>query len=483
MVKDVLVIGCGPSGMAQVNALAGVDEVNVRCFEMNDEIGGLWTWTDKVGDCHGSMYRYHQTNGLNEFLEFENYSFLEHFGHLITSYPPRAVMLDYLKGWTRKMGGDRFVTLNRKVTSVVYDDETSKFTVVSHDTKTDARHLDYFDNVVVCNGHFSVPNWVPPFKGMSEYKGMVIHAHSFRDAQDFQGMDVMLVGNGYSGEDIAMQCVKFGAKSATITYRSQPAHAESGFLDWPITERKLPTHFDAASGEFKFAEGQGLKPDAVIYCTGYKHTFPFLSEPLQLRTPNRLVPNTLWKGIVHPDNTKLYFVGMPDQYYTFTMFFAQAIFVKGCLEGKVAFPSKAEMMSDTAAWQVKEDEAHASGEHAQHHQLQLAHTNDACSLVGYKMRDDGDLLCQWQDDRHRNILKYRDCTAPSKVDGTVSLVYNVPWTQMFTDDKVSYLAWCKSQTQELVKAGTITLPQLADEQHAYLAVPLERGTGTATANW
>ena len=173
------------------------------------------------------------------------------------------------------------------------------------------------------------------------------------------------------------------------------------------------------------------------------------------------MPNTLWKGIVHPDNTKLYFVGMPDQYYTFTMFFAQAIFVKGCLEGKVAFPSKAEMLSDTAAWQVKEDEAHASGEHAQHHQLQLAHTNDACSLVGYKMRDDGDLLCQWQDDRHRNILKYRDCTAPSKVDGTVSLVYNVPWTQMFTDDKVSYLAWCKSQTQELVKAGTITLPQLA----------------------
>ena len=119
--KDVLVIGAGPSGMAQVNTLAQTEGLNVRCFEMNDEIGGLWTWTDKVGDCHGSMYRYHQTNGLNEFLEFENYSFLEHFGHLITSYPPRAVMLDYLKGWTRKMGGDRFVTLNRKVTSVVYD--------------------------------------------------------------------------------------------------------------------------------------------------------------------------------------------------------------------------------------------------------------------------------------------------------------------------------------------------------------------------
>ena len=158
MTKAVLVIGAGPSGMAQVNALVGAADMEVRCFEMNSEIGGLWTWTDEVGDCHGSMYRYHQTNGLNEFLELEEYSFLEHFGHLITSYPPRAVMLDYLRGWTRKMGGDKCITLNRKVTSVTYDAAvTKKFTVVSHDTKNDARHIDYFDSVVCCNGHFSVP--------------------------------------------------------------------------------------------------------------------------------------------------------------------------------------------------------------------------------------------------------------------------------------------------------------------------------------
>ena len=35
------------------------------------------------------------------------------------------------------------------------------------------------------NGHFSVPNWVPPLKGLADFKGRVIHAHSFRDAQDF----------------------------------------------------------------------------------------------------------------------------------------------------------------------------------------------------------------------------------------------------------------------------------------------------------
>ena len=72
---DVLVIGAGPSGMAQVNTLVNTEGINVKCFEMNSEMGGLWTWTDKIGDdVHGSMYRYHQTNGLNEFLELQNYS-------------------------------------------------------------------------------------------------------------------------------------------------------------------------------------------------------------------------------------------------------------------------------------------------------------------------------------------------------------------------------------------------------------------------
>ena len=46
----------------------------------------------------------------------------------------------------------------------------------------------------------------------------------------------------------------------------------------------------------------------------------------------------------------------------------------------------------------------------------------------------------------------------SKVDGSRSLIYNVPWTMMFTDDKVSYLEWCKAKTLEFVKQGKVELP-------------------------
>lgn len=449
--KDVLVIGAGPSGMAQLNSLVGMPGCNVRCFEMNSEIGGLWTWTEDVGECHGSMYRYHQTNGLNEFLELPGYPFFEHFGHLITSYPPRSVILDYLVGWTKKMGGDKNIVVNRKVLSVSYDSERSKFKVISQDVKMAHRFVDVFDNVIVCSGHFSVPSYPPEFKGIEDFNGFQIHAHSFRDAQDYKGKHVMLVGNGYSGEDIAMQIAKFGAAHATVVYRTEPMGHD--FEDWPITEKQLPTHYDSTSGEFKFADGSGLRVDGVIYCTGYKHHFPFLSEELHLVTSNRLVPDMLWKGIVHPKNNALTFIGMPDQYYTFTMFQAQAQFVRGILEGKVQMPSKAEMLADVEAWQKKEDIVHASGDHASHHQLQLAYTNDAANMVGASLRDDGDLICQWQADRHRSILRYRDCTAKSKVDGTTSLVYCVPWAKMFTDDKVAYLSWCRAQTDTLMKQG------------------------------
>ena len=47
---------------------------------------------------HGSMYRYLWSNGPKEALEFPDYTFEEHFGKAIPSFPPREVLFDYLQG-------------------------------------------------------------------------------------------------------------------------------------------------------------------------------------------------------------------------------------------------------------------------------------------------------------------------------------------------------------------------------------------------
>ena len=107
MKKRVAVIGAGPSGLAVLRAFqtakANGDEIpEIVCFEKQDNWGGLWNYTwrtglDQYGEAvHGSMYRYLWSNGPKEGLEFADYSFEEHFGKQIASYPPRSVLFDYI---------------------------------------------------------------------------------------------------------------------------------------------------------------------------------------------------------------------------------------------------------------------------------------------------------------------------------------------------------------------------------------------------
>ena len=109
MTKRVAVIGAGPSGLAQLRAFQsaaakGAEIPEIVCFEKQDDWGGLWNYTwrtgvDEFGEpVHGSMYRYLWSNGPKEALEFADYYLEDHFDHPIASYPPRAVLFDYIEG-------------------------------------------------------------------------------------------------------------------------------------------------------------------------------------------------------------------------------------------------------------------------------------------------------------------------------------------------------------------------------------------------
>ena len=55
--------------------------------------------TDEYGEpVHGSMYQGMWTNAPKECYEFPDYTFEDHFGKPIPSYPPREVFYDYLTG-------------------------------------------------------------------------------------------------------------------------------------------------------------------------------------------------------------------------------------------------------------------------------------------------------------------------------------------------------------------------------------------------
>ncbi len=200
----ICVIGAGPSGLAQLRAVQSAKEKGeaipeIVCYEKQPDWGGLWrydwrTGVDEYGNpVHGSMYRYLWSNGPKEGLEFADYSFDEHFGKPIASYPPRAVLFDYIEGRVKKAGVRDWIQFSTVVRDVSFDEATGKFTVTARNGETDTESCEEFDHVIVASGHFSFPN-VPYYPGFESFNGRILHAHDFRDAREFEGKDILILG-------------------------------------------------------------------------------------------------------------------------------------------------------------------------------------------------------------------------------------------------------------------------------------------------
>ena len=141
---------------------------------------------------HCSMYRYLWSNGPKECLEFADYTFEEHFGGPIPSFPPREVLTDYITARAAKSDVRKYVQFSTPVRSISYSDSSQKFTVKSENLHTNTISSEEYDYVIVATGHFSVPN-IPYFEGIERFPGRVIHAHDFRDAQEFAGQNLSLI--------------------------------------------------------------------------------------------------------------------------------------------------------------------------------------------------------------------------------------------------------------------------------------------------
>ena len=345
----VCVIGAGPSGLAQLRAFqsakkAGAEIPEIVCYEKQSDWGGLWNYTWRTGvdehgnQCHGSMYRYLWSNGPKEGLEFADYTFEEHFGKPIASYPPRAVLFDYIKGRVEKAGVRDWVQFNTNVRDVRAVGD--QFEVTARNGETDTESREMFDYVVVATGHFSVPN-VPHYPGFETFNGRILHAHDFRDAREFEGKDILIMGTSYSAEDIGSQCWKYGCKSVTVTHRTAPI----GY-DWPDNWKEVPSLEKVEGKKATFSDGSTGEFDAIILCTGYKHHFPFLGDDLRLKTDNRLASSDLYKGVAYVHNPRMMYLGMQDQWFTFNMFDAQAWWARDVMMGRIDLPGKAEMDAD-----------------------------------------------------------------------------------------------------------------------------------------
>lgn len=441
----VAVIGAGPSGLAALRAFQsarskGAEIPEVVCFERQDDWGGLWNYTwrtglDEYGEpVHSSMYRYLWSNGPKEALEFADYTFDEHFGTPIGSYPPREVLWDYIKGRVERAGLRPWVRFRTPVRDVAYDPDKKTFTVTAHDLAGDRTYSETFDWVIVASGHFTTPN-VPQFEGFRTFGGRIMHAHDFRDALEFKDKDILVVGTSYSAEDIGSQCYKYGCKSVTISHRT----AATGY-HWPEAFSEVPLLAKVEGKKAFFKDGSTRDNiDAIILCTGYQHSFPFLRDDLRLRTNNRMWVKNLYKGVVWEDNPKLFYLGMQDQYYTFNMFDAQAWYARDVILGRIQLPSQGEMRAHSQVWIDKEAKLETPKEAWE---FQGDNIRELIAETDYPSFDiDGvnQLFYEWKKHKKEDIMNFRDNAYVSVMTGKLSPQHHTKWMEAMDDSLQAFL--------------------------------------------
>ena len=448
------IVGAGPSGLAQLRAFKsaekkGEEVPEIICFEKQEDWGGLWnyTWRTGVGKygepTNGSMYKYLWSNGPKECLEFSDYSFDEHFGKPISSYPPRSVLFDYIQGRVRKSDVRKYIRFNTTTRWVEYNEETKQFKVILDDLVNNRTYTEIFDYLVVATGHFSTPN-MPYFEGVQDFPGIIMHAHDFRGADQFKDKDVLLIGSSYSAEDIGVQSYKHGAKSVTISYRSQPLG-----MDWPEGMKEVPLleKFEGDLGYF--SDGTSQRFDAVVMCTGYQHKFPFLPDELRLKTANCLYPENLYKGLVFNKLPNLLYLGMQDQYYTFNMFDAQAWFARDIMQGKIKLPNEEQRNDDIKLWMER---SAANKNHDDEVDFQTDYVKDLIAATNYPSFDldaVAVLFKQWLKDKDENILEYRDKTYTSVITGTKAEKHHTVWLDEMDDTFERFLSIGPKEEKEV----------------------------------
>ena len=87
-------------------------------------------------------------------------------------------------------------------------------------------------SVVVATGHAHTP-YVPDWPGRQTFTGRLRHAREYRNPSPFAGLDVLVVGAGNSGAEIATDLGEGGARRVWIAVRTPPQIVRRDVAGWP----------------------------------------------------------------------------------------------------------------------------------------------------------------------------------------------------------------------------------------------------------
>ena len=384
------IIGAGSTGIAVAKALQerGLD---FDCFELGDRVGGNWVFRNINGI--SSSYKSLHINTSRERMEFSDFPMPTRY----PDFPRHDHIAEYFDSYVDHFGFRDRIRFGVGVDHVAPLEEGG-FEVRTSDGETRA-----YEAVVVANGHHWDPRWPePPFPGADDFEGEQMHSHFYEDETQLRDRDVVVLGMGNSAMDIAVDA-SYHARSTTLAARrgayivpkyvfgrpmdkSSPADNLPPAIRFPLMQRVLRTqvgrmsdyglpepdhkfghahptvsgrildrlghgaitvkpNIASLSGEtVTFVDGSEVHADLVVYCTGYKITFPFLDEDFIAARDNEL---RLYRSMFHPGVTGLYFPGLVQPLGAIMPIAErQGALIGEALRGRFELPSRAEMERD-----------------------------------------------------------------------------------------------------------------------------------------
>jgi hypothetical protein len=319
-------------------------------------VGGNWVWGNSNG--MSSSYRSLHINTSRERMEYSDFPMPKSF----PDFPHHTHIARYFNDYVDHFGVRDHIRFQTGVA------RAAPAPGGGWEITTERGDTQFYDALVVANGHHwdkRLPE--PAFPGAETFQGVQMHSHDYtgEDADFFRDKTVVVLGMGNSAMDIAVEA----SFSAAYTYLAarRGAHILPKYLFGRPTDqlggspripfevrRKMfeamlkvysgdmeryglpkpdhrfgdahPTVSDdilsrVAHGEVipkpnisrldgeqvVFVDGSSVRADVVVYCTGYKVTFPFF-DPALISAPDNDLP--LFRRVFHPEIRSVFFVGL-----------------------------------------------------------------------------------------------------------------------------------------------------------------------------
>lgn len=340
--KKLAVIGAGAGGLAVLQVFSQYSEnFDIVCFEQTDKVGGTWNYSEKVGTnelgrpIHSSMYQNLKTNLPKEIMAFPDFPFPSHLPSFIF-HPDVA---KYLADYAEFHQLHKYIKFHSYVKNIKKQDD-DRYKIVWETGKIKEEEEDVFDFLILCNGHYSIPN-LPKFKGAEQFQGDILHSHDYRKPDKFEGKSVLVLGAGPSGVDIADDLLDVTDKTVYLSHRKKNFDPK---MRPGIKKIREMTEI-VGPNLIKTGDGETYEVDAIIMCTGYLYDFPFMDDEIKARNTNeRLYP--LYKHIVDARYPSIMYLGVTKTVLPFPHFNIQAKYIAAILTNQIELPSEEEMIAD-----------------------------------------------------------------------------------------------------------------------------------------